>query len=60
MRAAVESLDLPADLEHTLWEYLQKAAYFMVNTESPVKPPTTGLTIRSSRHQDDQTDQQVG
>jgi len=50
MRKAVESLALAPDLEHTLWEYLQKAAYFMVNTEPPVEPPTTGLTIRSKTH----------
>ena len=32
MRAAVTSLDLPADQETTLWEYLDRAAQFMVNT----------------------------
>jgi len=32
MRAAVDSLDLPADQETTLWEYLERAAMFMVNT----------------------------
>ena len=32
MRAAVTSLDLPADQEATLWEYLERAAQFMVNT----------------------------
>jgi hemoglobin len=32
MRAAVTSLDLPEDQEATLWEYLERAAHFMVNT----------------------------
>jgi hemoglobin len=32
MRAAVTSLDLPADQEATLWDYLERAAQFMVNT----------------------------
>jgi hemoglobin len=32
MRRAVESLQLPAEQETTLWEYLERAAYFMVNT----------------------------
>ncbi|GAA4706473.1 globin [Phytohabitans rumicis] len=32
MRHAVDSLDLPADLHTTLWDYLERAAYFMVNT----------------------------
>jgi hemoglobin len=32
MRAAVTSLDLPTDQEATLWEYLDRAAQFMVNT----------------------------
>ncbi len=32
MRDAVDSLDLPEDQERTLWEYLERAAYFMVNT----------------------------
>ncbi len=32
MRAAVTSLDLPEDQETTLWEYLERAAHFMVNT----------------------------
>jgi hemoglobin len=47
MRTAVESLELPRELESTLWDYLQRAAYFMVNTEPPIEPPTTGLTIRA-------------
>jgi hemoglobin len=31
MHDAVESLDLPADLRQQLWDYLERAAYFMVN-----------------------------
>jgi hemoglobin len=31
MRRAVDALDLPADQAKTLWEYLERAAYFMVN-----------------------------
>jgi hemoglobin len=32
MRKAVDSLGLPPDQEQTLWEYLERAAYFMVNS----------------------------
>jgi hemoglobin len=32
MRRAVDSLGLPPDQERTLWDYLERAAYFMVNT----------------------------
>jgi hemoglobin len=32
MREALDSLELPEPYEKTLWEYLEKAAYFMVNT----------------------------
>jgi hemoglobin len=32
MRAAVDALDLPPEQDRTLWEYLERAAYFMVNT----------------------------
>jgi hemoglobin len=39
MRGAVDTLDLPADLRATLWDYLERAAYFMVNTlDSPADP----------------------
>ena len=31
MRRAVESLGLPAEQENRLWEYLERAAHFMVN-----------------------------
>lgn len=32
MRRAVDSLNLPADQDATLWAYLERAAFFMVNT----------------------------
>jgi hemoglobin len=32
MRVAVDSLDLPSELHVQLWEYLERAAMFMVNT----------------------------
>jgi hemoglobin len=32
MRVAVDSLGLPPDQDRTLWDYLERAAYFMVNT----------------------------
>ena len=32
MRRAVDSLALPAEQDATLWEYLERAAHFMVNT----------------------------
>jgi hemoglobin len=32
MRAAVDSLDLPPQHRQTLWDYLERAAMFMVNT----------------------------
>jgi hemoglobin len=38
MRHAVEQLDLPAEQERTLWEYLERAAYFMVNTMDEAGP----------------------
>jgi hemoglobin len=39
MRDAVDSLDLDPALDKTLWEYLERAAMFMVNTldEPPVR-----------------------
>src|SRR5262245_47477918 len=52
MRAAVDALDLPAAQDAVLWEYLTRAAYFMVNTEEPVAPPpaaTRPLTLRVTR-----------
>lgn len=32
MRRAVDSLNLPADQDATLWAYLERGAFFMVNT----------------------------
>jgi len=32
MRAAVHSLGLEAELEKTLWDYLERAAHFIVNS----------------------------
>ena len=32
MRDAVDSLDLPEAYRTTLWDYLERAAYFMVNS----------------------------
>ncbi|MEV6525131.1 globin [Longispora sp. NPDC051575] len=32
MRAALDGLGLPKDQETELWDYMEKAAYFMVNT----------------------------
>ena len=33
MRAAVDSLGLPEPHYSALWQYLERAAYFMVNTD---------------------------
>lgn len=35
MRRALDALGLPAGAHATLWEYLERAAYFMVNTLDP-------------------------
>ena len=35
MRRAVDSLALPAEHEAMLWDYLERSAYFMVNTFDP-------------------------
>jgi len=32
MRRALDTLDLPAEHDATLWQYLERAAFFMVNT----------------------------
>jgi hemoglobin len=40
MRRAVDSLGLPADQETTLWDYLERAAHFMVNTPDQEGLPT--------------------
>ncbi|GAB3814072.1 hypothetical protein GCM10027605_58880 [Micromonospora zhanjiangensis] len=33
MRRAVDSIDLTEEQATTLWDYLERAAYFMVNTD---------------------------
>ncbi len=38
MRAAVDSLELPAEQHTILWDYLERAAHFMVNTSTEVRP----------------------
>jgi len=40
MRRAVDSLALPPAADETLWNYLERAAFFMVNTDEvdPVQP----------------------
>lgn len=50
MRHAVDTLDLPPDLDATLWEYLEKAAHFMINT---MDGPEDGavLPIQDTNHQ---------
>ena len=47
MKAAVESLGLPADYERTLWAYLHQTAYVLTNTPaaepgSPESAPAAG------------------
>ncbi|MEV4722616.1 globin [Micromonospora humida] len=39
MRRAVDDLDLPPELAATLWDYLERSAYFMVNV---MEDPTAG------------------
>ncbi|UNX56434.1 globin [Georgenia sp. TF02-10] len=39
MRVAVDELDLPADVEQQLWDYLVRAAHAMVNTPGPDRRP---------------------
>jgi hemoglobin len=36
MHRAVRSLGLPPEQEQPLWDYLERAAYFMVNTMDPM------------------------
>jgi hemoglobin len=40
MRQAMDTLTLAPELDATLWEYLERAAHFMVNTddETPAEP----------------------
>ncbi|GAB2959903.1 globin [Micromonospora polyrhachis] len=33
MRRAVDSLELPEEHDHMLWDYLERAAHFMVNVD---------------------------
>jgi hemoglobin len=40
MRVAVDSLGLPEPARTQLWDYLERAAYFMVNTMDPAEPAT--------------------
>ncbi|MEV6345065.1 globin [Actinoplanes sp. NPDC051851] len=40
MRVAVDSLELAEPLHTELWSYLERAAYFMVNTMDPAEPAT--------------------
>jgi hemoglobin len=39
MRVAVDSIDLTAEQRIQLWDYLERAAYFMVNAMDPAEPP---------------------
>ena len=39
MRRAVESINLEPEAEETLWSYLERAAYFMVNVADEMEPP---------------------
>lgn len=45
MRAAVTSLELEQRHEQILWEYLERAAQFMVNTEDGGEAPMPGGTV---------------
>jgi hemoglobin len=42
MRDAVDSLDLAPDQREQLWSYLERAAYFMVNSAGDERPATMG------------------
>jgi hemoglobin len=39
MRVAVDSIGLPEEQRVQLWDYLERAAYFMVNAMDPAEPP---------------------
>ena len=39
MRRAVDSVDLDAEADATLWTYLERAAHFMMNVEDPTDRP---------------------
>lgn len=45
MRAAVTSLELEQRHEQILWEYLERAAQFMVNTEDGGEAPMAGRPV---------------
>jgi hemoglobin len=45
MGRAVKSLELPSEQESTLWDYLERAAQFMVNSPGDEPPPQKGLNI---------------
>ena len=45
MGAAVEGLGLPAEQEATLWDYLERAAHFMVNTADDEETPGRQLRL---------------
>ncbi len=38
MKVAVDSLGLPEEQRAQLWDYLERAAYFMVNAMDPAEP----------------------
>jgi len=40
MRRAVDSANLDAEADATLWTYLERAAHFMMNVEDPTERPT--------------------
>ncbi|MDG4764564.1 globin [Solwaraspora sp. WMMD406] len=46
MRRAVDSLGLHPELAGLLWDYLERAAYFMVNDMTPTAPPGRDLPVR--------------
>jgi len=46
MRRAVDSLDLTPEPATLLWDYLERAAYFMVNQIDPDEPPGPDLVAR--------------
>ncbi|HEX5595743.1 MAG TPA: globin [Micromonosporaceae bacterium] len=43
MRRAVDSLNLTPEQDRTLWDYLERAAYFLVNAADPETPESGGL-----------------
>ncbi|MFC7373795.1 globin [Brachybacterium sp. GCM10030267] len=45
MREAVVSLELAPQHEETLWEYLERAAHFMVNTDDGGEAPMSGQSV---------------